>query len=88
MGGQTVRKSQKVVRFTHVQLTCDQLASTCVGWPNAEKLRRLAYEFKPRPKSTQVHASQCSCKWVAKRNASLVQAQNHEKHEHIEHIVG
>ena len=31
------RKSQKV-NFTHIQLTCDQLVSTCVGWPNGEKL--------------------------------------------------
>ena len=31
-------KSQKVVNFTHIQLTCDQLASTYVGWPNGEKL--------------------------------------------------
>ena len=32
------RKSQKVVNFTHIQLTRDQLVSTCVGWPNGEKL--------------------------------------------------
>ena len=32
------RKSGKVVNFTHVQLTCDQLVSTCIRWPNGEKL--------------------------------------------------
>ena len=47
-------KSQKVVNFTHIQLTCDQLVSTCVGWPNGEK---LAYEFV---------LDQSQCKWVAK----------------------
>ena len=31
------RKSQNVVNFTYIQLTCDQLVSTCVGWPNGEK---------------------------------------------------
>ena len=56
----SIRKSQKAVNFTHIQLTCDQLVSTCVGWPNGENLRRLAYEFEldqSKRKSSQVHAS-------------------------------
>ena len=33
------RKSHKVVNFTHIQMAYDQLiVSTCVGWPNGEKL--------------------------------------------------
>ena len=56
MGGQTVLFSHvhdsarkftqvaKFVNFTHIQFTCDHLVTTCVGWPNGEKLRRLAYE--------------------------------------------
>ena len=32
------RKSKEVVNLTQLQLTCDQLVSTCVGWPNGEKL--------------------------------------------------
>ena len=33
-----VRKSQKAGNCTHIQMTCDQLVSTCVGWPIGEKL--------------------------------------------------
>ena len=33
------RNSHKVVNFTHIQMAYDQLiVSTCVGWPNGEKL--------------------------------------------------
>ena len=32
------RKSQKVVNFMQIQLTWDQRVSTCVGWPNGEKI--------------------------------------------------
>ena len=49
-----IRKSQKVVNFTHIQFTCDQLAPACVGWPNGEK---LACEFEleqSRRKSTHM----------------------------------
>ena len=56
----SIGKSQKAVNFTRIQLTCDQLVSTCVGWPNGENLRRLAYEFEldqSKRKSSQVHAS-------------------------------
>ena len=35
------RKSQKAVNFTHIQLICDQLVLTCVGWPNGQKLASL-----------------------------------------------
>ena len=46
MGGQTdsqlssqVHISRKnVINFKRRQLSCDQLMSTCVGWPNTEKL--------------------------------------------------
>ena len=39
MGGQTDSQvgSQKAVNFTHILMTCDQLVSTCVGWPHFEK---------------------------------------------------
>ena len=50
----SARKSQKVINLTLIQLTCDQLVSTCVGWPNGENLRRLVYEW---PKSMQVNTS-------------------------------
>ena len=33
----SARKTQKVVNFTHIQMTCDQLVSTCVRWSNGEK---------------------------------------------------
>ena len=46
----------KAVNFTHIQMTCDQLVSICIGWPNGEL------------SLTKVHASRR--KWVAKRNAS------------------
>ena len=32
-----IRNSQKVVNSTRIQMTCDQLVATCVGWPNGEK---------------------------------------------------
>ena len=40
-----IRKSQKAVNFTHI--TCDQLVSTCAGWPNGKKnLCLLASKFE------------------------------------------
>ena len=42
------------------QITWDQLVLTCVGWPNGEKLRRLAYKFeldRSQRKSKQVDIS-------------------------------
>ena len=62
------RKSQKVVNFTHTQLTCDQLVSTCVGWPSGEILASTCVRIWTRPKPTLVNASQR--KWMAKRNGS------------------
>ena len=47
-------KSQNVVNFTHIQLTCDHLVSTCVGWPNGEKFASTCVRICARPKSTQV----------------------------------
>ena len=41
----------------HIHLTCDQLVSTCVGWPNGEKLVSTCVRIWTRPKSTQVNAS-------------------------------
>ena len=62
----------------HVQLTCDQLVSTCVGWPNGEK---LAYEFEldlsqrsAWPNENNVSrklASTCESVWPAAFNLRL-----------------
>ena len=65
------RKSQKVVNFTHIQLTCDQLVRTCIGWPNDEK---HASTLRANLSSTKVNPWQP--KWVAKRNASWTQVEN------------
>ena len=53
--GKWIRKSQKAVHLSHIQMTCDQLVSTSVGWPNDEKLALTSES--PRIKSSQVHAS-------------------------------
>ena len=71
------QKSQSVVNFTYVQLTCDQLVSTCVVWPNGEKLALTCVPIWARPrqrKPSQNHANQR--KWVAKRNPSWTQVEN------------
>ena len=36
-----VTPAQKIVNFTHIQMTCDQLVSTCAGWPNGKKLASI-----------------------------------------------
>ena len=59
------RKSQKVVNFAHIQLTCDQLLVTCAGDQTVKNLRTNL-------SSTKVNASQH--KWVAKRNSSRKRA--------------
>ena len=85
--GKRIRKSarkftqdEKGRKFPHIHLTCDQLVSTCVGWPNGENLRRLAYEFdldQCQRKSSQVITShRKQRKWVAKRNGSWTQVEN------------
>ena len=38
----------------HMQLACDQLVSTCVGWPNGEKLASTCVRIWAQPKSAQV----------------------------------
>ena len=53
-------KSQKVVNFTHIQMTCDE---TCIGWPNGEKYAMNCVRIWARPKS----------KWVAKLASPLGQ---------------
>ena len=58
-GGQTDRfasshKSQKAVNFTHIQLTCNQLVSTCVEWPNSEKCASTWVRIWLRPNLTRV----------------------------------
>ena len=60
------RNLQKVVSFTHIPLTCDQLASTSDGRPNGEKLASTGERIWAPPKSTQLIAS--PREWVAKRN--------------------
>ena len=73
-------------KFPHIQLTCDQLVSTCVGWPNGENLRLLASKFEldqSQRKSTQVVASRCKSTQVGgqtkrKLNASRKLASTNE----------
>ena len=74
IGSQVHASRKKVINFTHIQLTCDQLVSTCVGWRNAEKLASTCVRIWARLKSSQVVTSQG--KWVAKRNASWTQVEN------------
>ena len=56
---------QKVVNSTHIQMTRDQLVSTCIGWPNGEKFASTYVRIWARPKSTQVGV-QTTRKWKAK----------------------
>ena len=49
-----IHKTQKAINFTHIQLTCNQLLSTCVGWPDGEKLASTCVRSRAWPKSTQV----------------------------------
>ena len=51
MGGQT---DSQVVTFTYIQMTCNELVSICVGWPNSEKRASTCVRIWARPKSTQV----------------------------------
>ena len=44
-GGQTE------LQVGHIQLTCDRIVSTCVGWPNGEKLGSACVRIGARPKS-------------------------------------
>ena len=61
------RKSQNVVNFTHIQLTCDQLVSTCVGWPNGEKLwarsTQVGGQTKRKLNSSRKPVSTCESGW-------------------------
>ena len=50
----SVRKFTQVVNFTHIQMTCDWLVSTYVGWPNGEKLADTFELNESQCKSTQV----------------------------------
>ena len=52
----------KVVNSKHIQLTCDQLVSTCVGWPNDEK---TCVDLRTNLSLTKVVASG----WPAKRKS-------------------
>ena len=56
--------AKKVVISTHIQLTCDQLVSTCVGWPNGEKLASTCIRIWVRPKSTQVGGQTKRTSWT------------------------
>ena len=55
-GGQTDSQVAKAVNSTHIEMTCDQLVSRCIGWPNGEKLASTCVRIWARPKSTQVNA--------------------------------
>ena len=48
------KSAPKAVNFTHIQLNCDQLVSTCVGWSNGEKLASTCVRIRARPKASQV----------------------------------
>ena len=53
-GSQVQASCKKAVNFTHIQLTCDQLVSICIGWPNGEK--RIELDQSQR---APVHAHPC-----------------------------
>ena len=72
MGGQTdsqggsqvqaqVHKLQKVVNFNRIQLTCDQLVSTCVWWPNGGKLASTCDNASGWSNETQVGHKSNTC---------------------------
>ena len=66
------RKSQKVVNSTHIQMTYNQLVSTCVGWPNDEKLAWICTRIElnqSQCKSSQVHARGWTNETQDKRNS-------------------
>ena len=46
-----IRKSQKAVNCTHIQITWDQLVSTCFGRPNGEKLASTFVRERPAPET-------------------------------------
>ena len=52
-------QAQKVVIW-QIQMTCDQLVSTCVRWPNGEKLASTCVRIWARPNSVQVIAINAS----------------------------
>ena len=51
------RKLQKAVDFTHLKMTCDQLVSRGVGWPNGKELASNCVGISAPPKSVQAHAT-------------------------------
>ena len=58
VGWQVQASRKKVVNFTHIQLICDQLVSTCVGWPNGETTCvDLRTNLSSTKQATQVNAS-------------------------------
>ena len=65
-----IHKLQKVLYFKHIQFTCDQLVSTCVDWPNSEKLASTCTQSELNssqfitsgwPKETQVECKLKTC---------------------------
>ena len=66
----STRKLQTVIDFTHLQIPCDQLVSTCVGWTNGEKRASTCVRIWARPKSTQV-GGQTKSKLNASRKPAL-----------------
>ena len=76
----------KVINFTRIEMSCDQLVSTCVGWPNGET-RQTTKANASRCKSTQVggqtkriinaggkRASTCESLWPRVRESISVAA--------------
>ena len=70
------RRSQKVVNFTesYNTITCNQLVSTCVGWPNDEKLAwicariestHVGGQTKRKMNATRKLALTCESVWPA-----------------------
>ena len=60
----------KSLNFRRIQMICDQLVSTCVGWPNGEKSAWTCVQIWAPPKLTQV-SGQTKRKLNASRKLAL-----------------
>ena len=58
-----------------MRMTCDQLVSTCFGWPNGGKLRRpvCEFEFNQDENFTLVITSPCKSSQVAGETSAFDQ---------------
>ena len=53
----------KVINFTRIEMSCDQLVSTCVGWPNGETRQ-----------TTKANASRCKSLQVGGQTKRIINA--------------